>query len=468
MSTTPSAQSPLDFEKIGTADTSSAGQRAEKLPISVSELNRRARNMIEAKFELLWVSGEVSNLVRAASGHYYFALKDDGAQVRCVMFRNRASMLGFKPENGMQIDVRALPSLYEARGEFQLGVEGMRRAGLGALFEAFERLKAKLGAEGLFDEARKRALPTFPRRVGIVTSLQAAALRDVLTTLRRRAPMIDVFVYPTAVQGTTAADEIAKAIGAARTRNEVDVLIICRGGGSIEDLWSFNAEVVARAIARLQDQNGIPVVSGVGHETDFTICDFVSDQRAPTPTAAAELVSPDAGQLRAMVVSTRSALSRALRRSMDNAYQRVDRAQRSLLSPQDRLGRERDRLTRLKTQLRQALRTQLDRAGFSVAILRQRALPYRPDTASRRELLKQRRTDLQSAVLRTISDQRLHLQGLMKSLHLLAPERVLERGYSIVELDGEILRNSADVAAGNVIAVRLARGQLTAEVLSSK
>ena len=215
------------------------------------------------------------------------SLKDRDAQVRCVMFRSRAGALGFTPEAGMQVEVRALPSLYEARGDFQLGVENMRRAGLGALFEAFERLKAKLQSEGLFDPGRKRPLPAFPRAIGIVTSLQAAALRDVLATLRRRAPMIPVIVYPTAVQGTTAAAEIAGALDAARMRGEVDVVILCRGGGSIEDLWSFNEMAVARAIARFQDSSAIPVVAGVGHETDFSIADFVADQRAGTPTAAA-------------------------------------------------------------------------------------------------------------------------------------------------------------------------------------
>jgi exodeoxyribonuclease VII large subunit len=293
-------------------------------------------------------------------------------------------------------------------------------------------------------------------------------LRDVLTTLDRRAPMIEITIYPTAVQGANAAQEIATAIDAARLRDEVDVLIVCRGGGSIEDLWSFNAEVVARAIVRFQDQTKIPVVSGVGHETDFTICDFVADQRAPTPTAAAEMVSPDAEQLRAVVLGFRTALFRTLRRTMDNAYQRVDRAQRNLLSPQDRLDRERDRLTRLTTHLQHTLRAQLDRAGFAVAMPRQRLFMHRPDIATRRQLLSQKQVDLTYAVQRTISDQRSHMQNLTKALQLLAPARVLERGYSIVEYDGAILRDSADVAAGKVIAVRLARGQLTAEVLPDK
>ena len=464
MATTPPAQFALDVEIDDSVVQAPAGWRAEQLPISVTELNRRTRNFIEARFELLWVSGELSNLVRAASGHFYFVLKDDAAQVRCVMFRNRAAALGFKPENGMQVEVRALPSLYEARGEFQLGVEGMRRAGLGALFEAFERLKAKLGAEGLFDVARKRPLPSFPRRVGIVTSLQAAALRDVLTTLNRRAPMIEIIVYSTAVQGANAPQEIANAIDAACARREVEVLVICRGGGSIEDLWSFNAEVVARAIARLQHETEIPVVSGVGHETDFTICDFVADQRAPTPTAAAEMISPDAAQLRAAVKGSSSVLSRTLRRTMESAYQRVDRAQRRLLSPQDRIDRERDRLGRVTTQLRHALHARVERAGFAAALLRQRMLPHRPDPVLQLAALRQRGADFKSTADRLLSEHASHLRDLTKALQLLAPTRVLERGYSIVEHNGVILRDSADVRTGDTIDVRLARGQLTAEV----
>ncbi len=416
---------------------------------------------------MLWVTGELSNVTRAASGHWYFVLKDDEAQVRCVMFRNRAQALAFKPENGMQVDIRALPSLYEARGEFQLGVEAMRRAGLGALYEAYERLKAKLGDEGLFDEVRKRPLPTFPLAVGIVTSLQAAALQDVLTTLKRRSPMIEIILYPTTVQGANAAQEIAAAIDTARVRCEVNVLIVCRGGGSIEDLWSFNAEVVARAIVRFQDDAMIPVVSGVGHETDFTICDFVADQRAPTPTAAAEMISPDTEQLRANVRAKRSSFARALRRTLDTTYQRVDRAQRGLLPPQDRLDRERDRLTRIATSLRLAVVARIDLATFESALLRQRMATQRPDLIQRQTALHQRRTELAQSARRAFLARAASVQGFAQALQLLAPERVLERGYSIVEYDGAILRDSAKVKSGDTIAVRMARGQLSAEVKST-
>ena len=256
--------------------------------ITVSELNRMARNVLEQSFPLFWVSGEVSNFTRAASGHWYFSLKDAGAQVRCVMFKGRNSYVDFVPREGDKIEARCTVTLYEARGDFQLTVEFVQRAGLGALFEAFEKLKNKLALEGLFDESGKQTIPKHPKRIGIVTSADAAALRDVLTTLRRRMPNIPVLIYPTPVQGKGAAQWIANAINTAHERAECDVLIICRGGGSIEDLWQFNEEIVARAIANCS----IPTISGVGHETDFTICDFVADMRAATPTAAAELVTP--------------------------------------------------------------------------------------------------------------------------------------------------------------------------------
>ena len=261
--------------------------------VTVSELNRRVRELVEGALPLMWVAGEISNFTRAASGHCYFVLKDERAQVRCVFFRHKAARLDFEPENGAQVEVCALPTVYEARGEFQLGVETMRRAGLGALYEAFERLRKKLAEEGLFDIERKRELPPFPRAVGIVTSTAAAALRDVLTTLRRRMPSIPVVIYPAPVQGEGAGNKLAAAVRTASARAEVDVLIVCRGGGSMEDLWEFNSEALVREVARCS----VPVVCGVGHETDFTLVDFAADVRAPTPTAAAALAVPDRAEL---------------------------------------------------------------------------------------------------------------------------------------------------------------------------
>ncbi len=438
--------------------------------IGVAELNRRVRQTIEANLELLWVSGELSNVLRAASGHWYFSLKDAAAQVRCVMFRNRAAMIGFTPENGMQVELRALPSLYEPRGEFQLGVEFMRRAGLGALFEAFERLKARLMAEGLFNEARKHPLPAFPRALGVVTSLKAAALRDVLTTLRRRAPMINIFIYPTAVQVTSAASEIAAAIDSAHMRiaiAKIEALIVCRGGGSIEDLWSFNEEVVARAIVGLQDETAIPVISGVGHETDFTICDFVADRRAPTPTAAAELVSPDVAELRAQLSAMRATLTRVVRRVLDTAGQRLDRAARSLISPAERLQRERDRLALFATKTRNATLKRLEESRFQCAMLRQRVTASVVDIGQLQTDLQRLQRRFMQAQWRLIATCRSQLHGARQAMVLLDPARVLDRGYSIVEHQGLVVRDASQVVAGDRVQVRLARGKLDASVIAA-
>jgi exodeoxyribonuclease VII large subunit len=437
--------------------------------IGVSELNRRVKNMLEANLELLWVAGELSNVMRAASGHWYFSLKDEAAQVRCVMFRGRASQLPFTPENGIQVEVRALPSLYEARGEFQLGVEAMRRAGLGALFEAFERLKAKLSREGLFDPDRKKTLPTFPRAIGVVTSLKAAALRDVLTTLKRRAPMIPIIIYPTSVQGAAAPAEIAAAIDAAYSRAEIDTLIICRGGGSIEDLWAFNDEAVARAIVRLQNETDIAVVSGVGHETDFTICDFVADQRAPTPTAAAELVSPNRADLLDEVAGTKYELQRVMQRLLDNTQQRLDRATRALTPPHERLARERDRLKLLQARARHALDQQYSNATYCLAMLRQRLAANRPEQIRVRlqAHLEANRVALKRALLNNLAHRQNDVQARKNSLTLLSPLQVLERGYSIVERSGKVVRNAASLNVGDAISIRVAAGSINADVTST-
>src|SRR5262245_59951081 len=288
--------------------------------LSVTELLRSVRDTLERRFPLAWVRGELSNLSRAPSGHCYFTLKVGTAQVDCVMFRSRAATLDWEPREGMQVEVRALPTLYEPRGRFQLTVEGMRRAGLGPLYERFLRLKEKLGAEGLFDERLKRELPPFPRAIGVITSLAAAALRDVLTTLARRNPAIEVIVYPVPVQGDGAAERIATMLKRAARRAECDVLLLVRGGGSIEDLWPFNEEAVARAIRACP----IPVVAGVGHETDFTIADFAADRRAPTPTAAAELASDSRARLLGRVAECGRCVSREVRRRLGYGAQGDD------------------------------------------------------------------------------------------------------------------------------------------------
>jgi len=429
--------------------------------ITVSELNRRARELVEAGFPLLWVAGEISNFTRAASGHCYFSLKDAQAQVRCVVFRHKAALIDFPLANGIQVEVRALPTLYEPRGDFQLAVETARRAGLGLLFEVFERLKRRLEAEGLFEPSRKRALPAFPRAIGVVTSPAAAALHDVLTTLRRRMPSIPVVLYPAPVQGEGAAEKIAQAIRDASVRAEVDVLIVCRGGGSVEDLWAYNEEVVARAIAQCR----VPLVSGIGHETDFTIADFVADLRAPTPTAAAAAACPDRLELSARLRVLWRRVLRAAQRGLEQRMQQVDYLGKRLVHPGQRVAMRLDQLAHLRARLGGALRRATEGAGHRLHGLRGRLVVARPDF----DLLKRLRTEqgarLRQAVARGMERRRQALAAFAAHLSHLNPEAVLARGYAIVTREGErIVRDAAELAVGDCIGVRLARGRVTAEV----
>lgn len=429
--------------------------------LSVTELNRSVRLLLEQTLPLAWVAGEISNLTVAASGHWYFALKDKQAQVRCVMFRSRAMALDFRPQEGMQVELRATPALYEARGEFQLNVDFMRRAGLGALFEQFERLKARLAAEGLFASERKRALPAFPRRIGIVTSPAAAALRDVLTTLRRRMPGIEVVLYPTPVQGEGAALQIAQALRKAGERAEVELLIVCRGGGSIEDLWAFNEEVVARAIVA----SPLPVISGVGHETDVTIADFVADRRAPTPTAAAELASPNRVELSARLQQLLRRLTRDVERTLQSGGQRLDYAARRLVHPGQRLEKQHLLLRQLQGRLRQAWQRRSEQAEWRVAAAAQRLPQLRPDVATlqlRRRQLQQR---MQTALQRRLELAQLQLQHLALRLQQLSPDAVLQRGYSIVETaDGSVISDATQLQPEQALRLRLAKGRAGVKV----
>ncbi len=437
---------------------------AQPLPqvISVSELNRVARDLIES-LPLLWVAGEVSNCKRYGSGHCYFTLKDAQAQVDCVMFRNRAQLLGWQPQDGMKVEVRALPTLYEARGRFQLNVEAMRRAGLGALYEAYERLKAKLAQEGLFDPARKRALPRYPRVVGVVTSLQAAALRDVLTTLRRRMPRLPVIVYPAPVQGAGAGERIAAAIALAGTRLECDVLIVCRGGGGIEDLWAFNEEPVARAILGCP----IPVVTGIGHETDFTIADFVADVRAPTPTGAAALACPSCADLARLLSDHGRLLLRSTRRALENRMQRLDFLTRRLVHPGERIRNQLVAARQLANRLRRAFRRDIEDLGWQAREFGLRLAACGPDLAglSRESAVLGRR--LRESGRRSLESAGARLSRLVAHLKHLNPQSVLERGYSITEAaQGRIVRDAAQLAPDEEVSITFARGRARARIKS--
>ena len=386
--------------------------------VSVSRLLRSARDLIERRFPLLWVAGEICDVTPARSGHLYFVLKDEQAQVDCVMFRSRATLLDWTPREGMRVEVRALVTLYEPRGRFQLNIEGMRQAGLGPLYERFLRLKAKLEREGLFDAAAKRAIPPHPRSIGVLTSLHAAALRDVLTTLARRNPSVPVIVYPVPVQGEGAAGRIGRMLATANERAECDVLLLVRGGGSIEDLWAFNEELLARALRRSQ----IPVVVGIGHETDFTIADFAADCRAPTPTAAAELVSPSRAELLARTAELAVRATREALRRIAYAMQSVDVLARRLVHPAERLRASRQLVAQLAARLASGTGRRLDAFLSRVALAR---------------------TNLQS----------------------LDPTAVLARGYSItLNAGGQVLRAASAVKEGERLKTTLAQGWIESEV----
>lgn len=429
--------------------------------LTVSALNSLARSAVETALPLVWVGGEISNLTRAASGHWYFSLKDDRAQVRCAMFRGRNQFVDWQPANGDQVEVRAVPTVYEARGEFQLQVELMRRAGLGALFEAFERLKQKLAAEGLFEAARKRALPAFPRRLGIVTSTEAAALRDVLTTLRRRAPWLPVVLYPTPVQGEGAGKKIAAAIHTAGQRGECDVLIVCRGGGSIEDLWAFNDEAVARAIAECP----MPVISGVGHETDFTIADFVADLRAPTPTAAAEQVSASREEWMQRLTALQHRMARPLHRQLANRAQQVDMAARRLVHPAQRLQAQLDKLMHLSKRLGLAHAQGFARNRWRFDTLAHRLANARPQPQGMHVELKQLQSSLGRALAQQLQNRRTAVERMASHLAHLNPEAVLARGYSMVRnAKGEVVHSSAQIELDEILDMKFHQGDAQAKV----
>jgi exodeoxyribonuclease VII large subunit len=442
-----------------------ASLEARPRVLSVSELNRLARVTLEQNLPLTWIAGEISNLKRYDTGHCYFTLKDEAAQVDCVMFRQKAMLLGWQPQSGMQVEVRACATLYEPRGKFQLNVEVMRRAGLGALYEAFERLKAKLEREGLFDPARKRELPRFPRTVGAITSQQAAALRDVLTTLKRRAPGIRVIIYPTPVQGEGAAMRIAEALRVAAARGECDVLILCRGGGSIEDLWAYNDEALARAIYACP----IPVISGVGHETDFTIADFVADMRAPTPTAAAQLVSPDRLEMCQQLRQLQRRLGRTLVRALETRMQLVDHLSKRLVHPGERLGNQTRHLTHLANRLCGAWKRYAEGQQWRVRGAARDLAAARPDIGRmERERLDLARR-LREAARGRISAHEARLQAIELHLKHLNPDLVLERGYSIaVDASGAIVRDAARLSAEDELTVRFARGSAVTRVARVK
>jgi len=433
------------------------------LPVSL--LVSSARLLLERQLGLAWVAGEISDCRRATSGHLYFKLKDAAAQVQCVFLRYKAQGVGFELKNGLAVEVRATPSIYEARGEFQLNVETIRLAGMGALYERFVKVKERLEAAGWFSEARKRRPPAYPRAIGIVTSPRAAALSDVLTTLSRRSPASRIVVYPASVQGDAAAAEIAAAIALANRRREVDVLIVCRGGGSFEDLWPFNEEIVARAVL----ESAVPVISGVGHETDFTICDFVADLRAPTPTAAATLAVPDRAALAHRLEQIARRIMRMTEHTLSSRIQRVDHASQRLIHPAARLAQQRERTAALGRRMARAWRhrfasDQRAAANLCGRLVRELRAPL-PQTARLASAIETWRRRGRERIAR----HAVRLDALAQSLAHLSPEAVLTRGYALVTtLEGTVVFDAKQVAPSDTVLLRFARGGAEATITRSE
>jgi len=433
--------------------------------LTVSALTRSVRDLLEHCYPLLWVAGEISNFTVAKSGHAYFVLKDEHAQVRCVMFRHRQQNLEWTPRDGMQIEAQVLVSLYEPRGDFQLNVETMRRAGLGALFEAFLKLRDKLEKEGLFKTETKRSLPSLPRAIGVITSREAAALRDVLTTLDRRNPSIEVVVFPVQVQGEGSAEKIAAALEVAGRRGECDVVLLVRGGGSIEDLWAFNEEIVARAIRACP----IPVVTGIGHETDFTIADFVADRRAPTPTAAAELVSPERAGLLEGISRLTASLALRVRQDLERRMLHVDHLARRLVHPDARLRAQSEMLGQFRLRLGQAASRISSERRWEVVRLMQRAQAGLPNTDKLLATSLQLVARLRAATHATLERAGSACARRIANLSHLDPAAVLERGYSVVrDGSGRIVLRGANLAAGDLLDITFAEGGADARVERSR
>ncbi|PWC18796.1 exodeoxyribonuclease VII large subunit [Brenneria corticis] len=432
---------------------------------TVSRLNQTVRQLLEMEMGQIWLSGEISNLSQPSSGHWYFTLKDERAQVRCAMFRNSNRRVTFRPQNGQQVLIRAAITLYEPRGDYQLLAESMQPAGDGLLQQQFEQLKQKLAAEGLFDQQFKQALPSPARRVGVITSASGAALHDILQVLQRRDPSLPVVVYPTAVQGNDAPLQIVRAIELANRRDECDVLIVGRGGGSLEDLWSFNDERVARAIFASR----IAIVSAVGHETDVTIADFVGDLRAPTPSAAAELVSRNQLELLRQIQSQRQRLEMAMDYYLAQRSREFTRLHHRLQQqhPQLRLARQQTQLVRLRQRLDEGMQQQLKRLSRRSEHLQQRLAQQQPQPKIHRaqQRLQQLHYQLQHALERQLGQYKQRLGAACSHLEGVSPLATLARGYNVTTTsDGKVLKKVAQTASGETLKTRLQDGWVESQV----
>lgn len=434
----------------------------EKQVIGVAVLNRLARELLETHLLGLWVSGEVSNLSRAASGHYYFALKDGTAQVRCALFKGRMSGVDLSLKEGDQIELTGKITLYEARGEFQIVVEQIRQTGAGKLYAAYEALKEKLSKEGIFATEKKQTIPFFPKTIGIITSPSAAALRDVVMTIRRRmGGNVHLILYPTAVQGKGSELSIANAIAIANQRNEADVLLLCRGGGSIEDLWSFNEEIVVRAIAAAH----LPIISGIGHETDFTLSDFVADVRASTPTAAAELAVPDKQQLLGQVLGYSAQIRQQMERRCTDANQSVDRLNALLRQPRQLLKERKNHIFILLQQLHQQMDRKYEQNQHRLAGYQTQLTQHRPNLAFFRQRIAQLEQQMTQYQDYTLRDKRQKLASITAILTATSPKHILARGFSVVRNSkGHIIRSPHGLRLGQKIHIDFAEGSTQAVV----
>ena len=423
---------------------------AEKV-FAISEINRIVKNILLSHLEKVWIGGEVSNFVEAISGHWYFSLKDSSAQIRCTMFKGYNTFSSISPKNGDQIEAFGAVSLYEARGDYQINIEQIREKGTGNLFEKFLQLKDKLEKLGLFDEENKLNIPTFPKNIGIITSASGAALRDVLSILNKEQNYNQIIIYPSSVQGKEAADEICSAINKANAHQIVDVLILCRGGGSIEDLWSFNEEKVVQAIA----QSRLPIISGVGHETDFTLTDFVADMRAPTPTAAASVIQDRLSKLDEFFEHYLSTLQKNITNLLKNKNQELDYLEKRIVSPKDKLKRSQEFIDSLKKQFITLLRKEFLAAEKEINSLHKRLLAPQEKIKQAEEKIKNYKKALLSNVFRIIKEHQSKINFIDEKLNILNPKNILAKGYSIVYNKNDVVKDSNKVNLNDTLDIQL-------------
>lgn len=436
---------------------------AEKV-FEISEINRIVKNILLNHLEKVWIGGEVSNFVEASSGHWYFSLKDSSAQIRCTMFKGYNHLSSITPKNGDQIEAFGAISLYEARGDYQINIEQVREKGTGNLFEKFVQLKDKLEKLGLFNEENKLPVPAYPKNIGVITSASGAALRDVLSVLNKQQNFNQVVIYPCSVQGKEAANEICAAISKANVQKMVDVLILCRGGGSIEDLWSFNEEKVVNAIA----QSKLPIISGVGHETDFTLTDFVADMRAPTPTAAASVILEKLNKLDEYFEYYLSALQKNISNLLKNKNQELDFLEKRMVSPKDKLKRSKELIDNLKKQFTTTLKNKFFNAEKEIDILRKRFTSPQEKIQRAEERIKNTEKDLNYTALRRIKEQQSKINFIDEKLNILNPRNILAKGYSIVYNGLDVVKDSNKVDLNDNLDIQLHSGTLLVQVKNNK